>query len=93
MTTRKLTPALLRKIVMEERQRVLREKNEFLKPAVEVEADEYHDTLEAHEDHTVHEARKNLRRIEMMERDEKTLIRKLRQLREAKSKAIRRLKK
>lgn len=94
-TTRKLTPALLRKIVMEERARVLKEKAEqFLdaKPT-EVEADEYADTLEAHEDFTVNEARRRLRQIELMERDERALLRKLRQLREAKNAAVKRLKK
>ena len=93
MATKKLTPALLRKIVMEEKQRVLAEKAAQLvneKP-VEVDADEYADTLEKHEDFTVAEARKALHKIEMMERDEKALVRKLRQLREAKQRAIRRI--
>jgi hypothetical protein len=91
MATKKLTPALLRKIVMEEKQRVLAEKAaQFVdeKPT-EVDADEYADTLEKHEDFTVAEARKALHRIEMMERDEKALVKKLRQIREAKQRAIR----
>lgn len=94
-TTRKLTPALLRKIVMEERARVLAEKAEQFvdETPMEVDADGYADTLIAHEDHTVSEARKRLRQIELMERDERALLRKLRQLREAKSAAVKRLKK
>ncbi len=95
MAIRKLTPALLRKIVLEEKQRIIREKAEmgFLEEPVEVEADEYADTLESHEDHTVKEAKARLRQIELMENDEKLLLRKLKQLREAKNRAIRRLKK
>jgi hypothetical protein len=94
MSIRKLTPALLRRIVLEERSRVLREKSEKLvKDPVEVEADEYADTLESHEDFTVSEAKNMIRRIEMMERDEKALVRKLRQIREAKSRAVRKLRK
>lgn len=91
-TTRKLTPALLRRIVLEERERVLQEKAAAFvdeNPTV-VDADGYADTLEKHEDYTVNEARRQMRRIEMMERDEKLLLRKLKQLREAKSRAIRR---
>jgi hypothetical protein len=47
MATRKLTPALLRKIVLEEKQYILDEKAEmgFLETTVEVEADEFSDTL------------------------------------------------
>lgn len=94
MSIRKLTPALLRRIVLEERERVLREKaKDFVSDPVEVEADEYADTLEAHEDFTVSEAKKAIRRIEMMERDEKALVKKLRQIREAKSRAVRSLRK
>ena len=94
-TTRKLTPALLRRIVMEERQRVLQEKADAFLDAkpTEVEADEYADTLEKHEDFTVSEARRQMRRIEMMESDEKALVRELKQLREAKTRALRRFRK
>jgi len=47
-----LTPALLRRIVLEEKQKLQTEaKGKFLNDkAEEVEADEYADTLEAHEE-------------------------------------------
>jgi hypothetical protein len=94
MAVRKLTPALLRKIVLEERNRVLREKAaELVKDPVEVDADEYADTLEAHEDFTVKEAKRVIRQVELMEKDEKALVRKLRQIRESKKKVLNRLKK
>lgn len=96
MALRKLTPALLRKIVLEERQRILREKaQEFVSDPVELEADEFgtDKALEDPEDFTVKEAKRRLQQIVMMERDEKALLRKLKQLREAKSRAVRRLKK
>lgn len=95
MAIRKLTPALLRKIVLEEKQKILDEKADmgFLEEPVEVDADEYSDTLESHEDHTVKETKRHLHQIEMMEKDEKILLRKLKQLREAKIRAINRLRK
>ena len=96
MALRKLTPALLRKIVLEERQRILREKaQEFVSDPIELEADEFgtDKALEDPEDFTVKEAKRCLQQITVMERDEKELLRKLKQIREAKSRAVRRLKK
>jgi len=68
-----LTPALLRRIVLEEKQKILEAKKQRLEldapTAEEVEADEYADTLAAHKDHTVKEnAQRRYRNLTLEER-------------------------
>jgi hypothetical protein len=83
-----LTPAVLRKIVLEEKRKLVREakmKKEADAPlatAEEVDADEYADTLEAHADHTPkNEAR---RRYQALNLQERRLMAQLQQIRENK---------
>jgi hypothetical protein len=67
----------------------------LLDQAVELEADEFgtDKALEDPEDFTVKEAKRALRKIEMIEESERALLRKLRMLREQKAKTIRNFKK
>lgn len=86
--TMTLTPALLRRIVLEEKRKLVREAkmkheaDEPLATAEEVGADEYADTLEAPEVHTPkNEARRHYQALTIAERK---LINKLHQIRESK---------
>lgn len=86
--TMTLTPALLRKIVLEEKSKLVREAkmkseaDEPLATAEEVGADEYADTLESPEVHTPkNEARKRYQALTIAERK---LVQKLQQIRESK---------
>lgn len=82
-----LTPTLLRKIVLEEKRKLVREAkkheaDEPLAKAEEVGADEYADTLEAPEVHTPkNEAR---RRYQALSLQERRLAAQLQQVRESK---------
>lgn len=87
--TMTLTPALLRKIVLEEKRKLVREAkmkreaDEPLATAEEVDADEYADTLEAPEVHTP----KNegvRRRYQALTLQERRLEAQLKQIRESK---------
>ena len=96
MRTVKLTPTVLRRMIMEEKQKMMQKKDEDLgfldKPEV-VEPDGFADTLEKHEDFTVSEVRRNVKKLEMMEQAERELLRKLKEIRESKSSVARKLKK
>jgi len=77
-----LTPALLRRIVLEEKRKILESKALLDDSPEEVEADEFADTLEAHKDFTVKEnARKRYNALTLEERQ---LVRKLKRIRENK---------
>lgn len=96
MRTVKLTPAVLRRMIMEEKQKMLQEKKEdmgFLETADVVEPEDLAHTLEKHEDFTVSEVRRNVKKLEMMERAERDLLRKLKEIRESKSVVVRKLRK
>lgn len=94
MKTVKLTPALLRRIVLEEKRkiekRMLRESSEsaslsdlgFLDSPEEVDADEFSDTLEAYEDQTVSESSR--KRYNKLTLEERMLLKKLNKIRESK---------
>jgi len=86
--TMTLTPTLLRKIVLEEKRKLVREAkmkreaDEPLASAEEVDADEYADTLEAPEVHQPkNEARRRYQALSLAERK---LVAKLQQIRESK---------
>lgn len=89
MKTLNLTPALLRKIVLEEKRKLVneakmkREADEPLATAEEVEADGYADTLEAPAMHTPknESARERYQTLNLQER---RLVAQLQQVRESK---------
>lgn len=81
-----LTPALLRRIVLEEKRKILeakKQQNELDVPAAEeVGADEYADSLEAHKDFTVKEtAQRQYRDLTL---EESRLAARLEKIRESK---------
>jgi len=86
--TMTLTPTLLRRIVLEEKSKLVREAkmkreaDEALATAEEIDADEYADTLEAPAVHTPkNEARRRYQALTIAER---RLINQLQQIRESK---------
>jgi len=86
--TMTLTPSLLRRIVLEEKSKLVREAkmkreaDEALATAEEIDADEYADTLESPEVHTPkNEAR---RRYQALTLEERKLVNKLQRIRESK---------
>ena len=86
--TMTLTPALIRKIVLEEKRKLVREAkmkheaDEPLATAEEIDADEYADTLEAPE---VHQPKNEAhRRYQQLTIAERKLVSKLQQIRESK---------
>ena len=79
-----LTPALLRRIVLEEKQKILEAKKQHdlvADEAEEVDADGYADTLAAPKDHTVETAQ---RRYQALTLEEQRLVARLEAIRENK---------
>ena len=98
MSTLKLTPSLLRRLVLEERAKVIAEKKAdmgFLDQAITLEPDEFgtDKALEDPQDFTMDETLRKVREIQVIESAERDLIKKLRTLREQKSRAVKRLRK
>lgn len=98
MAVRKLTPALLRKIVLEERARVINEKKlelGLLDDAITLDPEDFgtDKALEAPKDFTVKEAKRTIEQIELIESNERALLQKLRDLREQKTKMVKKLRK